>query len=162
MPLTIEDYKKLHKENIKLINKLEDEIEELKNKKQVDHTEHKGSVQELWFDVRQSSIPNSGRGIFAKREFLKDDIVMSSHIIRFPINELKPKSVLSQYYGNIGDGTAFLCFDYQGLLNTTSHDKCNIQAQWRIKDGYSEFVATKDIKIGEELFQSYSQPKKIN
>ena len=30
MPLTIEDYKKIHKDNIKLINKLEDEIEELK------------------------------------------------------------------------------------------------------------------------------------
>jgi hypothetical protein len=162
MPLTIEDYKKIHKDNIKLINKLEYEIKELKNKKQVYHTDHKGSVQELWFDVRESSVPNSGRGIFAKREFKKGDIVMSAPIIRFPINELKPKSVLSQYYGNIGDGTAFLCFDYQGLLNTTSHDKCNIQAQWRIKDGYSEFVATKDIKIGEELFQSYSQPNKIN
>jgi len=86
---------------------------------------------------------------------------MSAPIIRFSINELKPKSVLSQYYGNIGDGTAFLCFDYQGLLNTTSHDKCNIQAQWRIQDGYSDryIFATKDIKIGEELFQSYSQPK---
>ena len=92
----------------------------------------------------------------------KDDIVMSAPIVSFPINELKPRSVLSQYYGNIGDGTAFLCFDYQELLNTTKPDECNISSQWRIKDGYSEFIAIKDIKIGDELFQSYSQPLRMN
>jgi hypothetical protein len=87
---------------------------------------------------------------------------MSSPIIRFPIKELKPDSFLSNYYGDIGDGTAFFCFDYQGLCNTTSHDNCNIQAQWRIKDGYSDYVATKNIKIGDELFQSYYRAKRIN
>lgn len=163
MPLTIEDYKNLHKENIKIINKLEDEIEELKNdNKKVDHSEHKGSVQDLWFDVRESRIPNSGRGVFAKKQFKKDDIVMSAPIVRFPINELKTNSVLSQYYGNVGDGTAFLCFDYQGLCNTTSPDKCNVIARWRIKDGYSDYVAIKDIEIGDELYQIYSKPSRMN
>jgi len=33
MPLTIDDYKKIHKDTIELINNIEDQIEELKIKK---------------------------------------------------------------------------------------------------------------------------------
>ena len=78
------------------------------------------------------------------------------------MTDLNEGAVIKQYNGNIGDGTGFLCFDWQGLVNTTSSDKCNVRATWRIKDEYSEFTATKDIEIGEELFQSYGEPLRIN
>ena len=120
------------------------------------------SPQDIWFDCRKSSIIDAGRGIFTKRTFKKGDIVMSSPILRFPMTDINEKAVIRQYNGNIGDGTGFLTFDWQALVNTNSPDKCNVRATWRIKDGYSDFTAIKDIEIGEELFQLYQGVHRIN
>jgi hypothetical protein len=120
------------------------------------------SPQDIWFDCCKSSISKAGRGIFTKRTFKEGDVVMSSPILRFPMTDIKENAVIKQYNGNIGDGTGFLTFDWQGLVNANSLDKCNVRATWRIKDGYSDFIAIKDIEIGEELFQSYQGVHRIN
>ena len=154
------ELKALYKETLRELNALENRLENnLENNLE---TTNVRSVQELWFDCRESSISGAGRGVFVKRSFKKGDIVMSSPILRFPMTDLNEGAVIKQYNGNIGDGTGFLCFDWQGLVNTTSSDKCNVRATWRIKDEYSEYIAIKDIEIGEELFQSYGEPLRIN
>ena len=51
---------------------------------------------------------------------------------------------------------------YSNLPKTIPNDNNNLSATWRIQDGYSEFVATRDIKNGEELLQSFSSPNKVN
>lgn len=121
-------------------------------------------VQSMWFEVRTSTVPNAGRGVFTRRAFKKGDVVMSSPLIIFDMNELKPGSRLTHYCGNIrNEGKGFLAFDYQGLCNTSNQkEKNNVQASWRIKEDRSEYIALRDIEVGEEILQSYSGAKRIN
>lgn len=125
-------------------------------------TESGGGVQNLWFDVRPSNIPNSGRGVFAKRSFDKGDLVMSAPILIFNKSEIDPQGTISRYCGNIKP-QAFMCFDYQGLCNTSPDPKMNnVRATWRIKDDRSEYFAIKNIEIGDEILQEYKNPIRIN
>lgn len=157
----VNNLKQKLKENLKTINSLENEMEEIKlNKNNLSMDETPG--EHLWFDVKKSSIPNSGRGVFAKKSFKIGDKVMSSPIIRFPVSDLNKNAVLRSYIGNVGDGTGFLTMDYQGLVNTINPELCNVQATWRLSDGYSDFIAIRNIKEGDELFQSYGNPNKVN
>lgn len=121
-------------------------------------------AQSMWFEVRTSTVPNAGRGVFTRRAFKKGDVVMSSPLIIFDMNELKPGSRLTHYCGNIrNEGKGFLAFDYQGLCNSSNQkEKNNVQATWRIKDDRSEYIALRDIGVGEEILQSYSGAKRIN
>jgi hypothetical protein len=158
----VKELKKLHRENIKTIFKLEEENKKLKSENyfKISTGDNMG-VQEMWFEVKESLVSGQGKGVFTKRPFKNGEIVMRAPIIRFPLTDLTERASLRQYNGNIGDGTAFLTMDYQGLVKN-SPDNNNLRATWRIQDGYSEFVATRDIKIGEELYQSYGSPNKVN
>lgn len=158
----IKELKKNHRENLKTIMKLEDENQKLKsdNYFKIKSGDNMG-VQEMWFEIKESSIGQSGKGVFTKRPFKNGEIVMRAPIVRFPASDLNKNAILGQFVGNIGDGTVFLTLDYQGLVNN-SPDNNNLIATWRIQDGYSEFVATRDIKNGEELLQSFSSPNKVN
>jgi hypothetical protein len=121
-------------------------------------------AQSMWFEVRTSTVPNAGRGVFTKRAFKKGDVVMSSPLIIFDINELKPGGKLTHYCGNLRvEGKGFLAFDYQGLCNSSNQkEKNNVRATWRIKDDRSEYIALRDIGVGEEILQNYSGAKRIN
>ncbi len=64
--------------------------------------------------------------------------------------------------GGAGD-VAFLCFDYQGLVNAPpTAGMSNVRAQWRLGEGISQFVALRDIWAGEELFQSYDSADQLS
>lgn len=118
--------------------------------------------QAQWFDVKVSTLPGAGRGVFAKRMFKVGEVVMQSPIVIYPKNEVKPGSTLSHYQGSYGD-VAFLCFDYQGLVNMSNKIEFNnVRARWRLAEGLSEYVATQDIQEGEELFQHYSYPEIVS
>ena len=83
---------------------------------------------------------------------------MQSPVIVYPKNEVSPGSTLSHYQGSYGN-VAFLCCDYQGLVNTGNKEKeNNVRARWRLREGLSEYVATRYIEEGEELLQHYSNP----
>jgi hypothetical protein len=117
-------------------------------------------VQELWFDVGLSSVPGAGRGVFSKRAFRKGDVVMRSPILLFNVADVRPGCVLRDYCGFIGD-TAFLCFDYQGLVNRgPAPADNNVQAEWHLEQGMSQYVALRDISPGEELFQDYGSARR--
>ena len=55
-------------------------------------------------------------------------------------------------------GLGFCALTGRGLL--IRHLLINVILEQR--GGYSEFTATKDIEIGEELFQSFGEPLRIN
>ena len=87
---------------------------------------------------------------------------MSSHILIFDKSEIQPKGVISRYCGNIRP-RAFLCFDYQGLCNQSNdRSQNNVKAVWRIQDDLSEYIAIKDIAIGDEILQEYGAPERLN
>ena len=153
--------KKNHRENLKTIMKLEEENKELKsdNYFKLDNDISKG-VQEMWFEIKESSIPQHGNGVFARRPFKKGDVVMRARVIRFPASDLNQNAVLGRFVGNVGDGSVFLTLDYQGLVLDSKDN--NVQATWRLKDGISEFIATRDIAVGDEIYQSFGTPNKIN
>ena len=122
----------------------------------------KSGPQAAWFDVRPSIVQGAGRGVFSRRAFEPGEIVMQAPILRYPRGEVSPDGVLARYQGGDGD-MAFLCFDYQGLVNTApaAHEN-NVRAEWRIMEGLSQFVATKAIAPGHELFQNYDAPTRLN
>ena len=120
------------------------------------------SPQELWFDVKKSLIPNAGRGVFTKKKFKKDDIVMSSPMLLIPNKEINKNFLLYKYAGQLNKNYFFLTFDYQGLVNTTKSDECNIRAVWRTNEHISQYVALRDIDIGEELYQDYTNALILN
>lgn len=117
-------------------------------------------VQELWFRVGPSSVPGAGRGVFTKRAFHKGDVVMRSPVLLFNLDDVRRGSVLRDYCGAV-EGTAFLCFDYQGLVNTSLGGDNNVQAEWYLDAGMSQYVALRDIAPGEELFQNYRSARRV-
>ena len=119
-------------------------------------------VQAQWFDIRGSTLPGAGRGVFCKRSFRAGQIVMQAPILLYNKDEVAPGSRISQYQGSFHH-KAFLCFDYQGLVNTASCGADNnVRAQWRIGEEISQYVALRDIGVGEELLQAYSEPEVLN
>ena len=118
--------------------------------------------QAAWFDVRPSTVQGAGRGVFSRRAFESGEIVMQAPVLQYPRGEVSPQGVLARYQGGDAD-MAFLCFDYQGLVNTSPDAReNNVRAEWRIKEGLSQFVASKAIAPGDELFQNYGAPTRLN
>jgi len=87
---------------------------------------------------------------------------MQAPIFSYSADDVKRGSRIREYQGTSGE-VAFLCFDYQGLVNTANDPSMNnLRAQWRLKDEISQFVALRDIHPGEELFQGYTSPEVLN
>ncbi len=114
-------------------------------------------AQELWFYVDESSVKGSGRGVFTRRSFKKDEVVMSAPLLTFDEEEIQKDGTISRYCGHLREEKRnFLCFDYQGLCNTANKESMNnVRAVWRIAEDKSQYVALRDINIGEEILQAY-------
>lgn len=136
-------------------------------KSQVTHVQSNHDVlgaQELWFYVGESKIPGAGRGVFARRHFKKGEVVMSSPLLMFDDDEIKKNGTISRYCGHVREKKKnFLCFDYQGLCNTAPDKSMNnVRAVWRLAEDKSQYVALRDIHIGDEILQDYRGAQKIN
>jgi uncharacterized protein len=102
--------------------------------------------------VKESLIPNSGRGVFANKDFKKGDVVEVCPLISDKKENIK-NSVISNYtFKNKFKDEEVIVF---GLCSMYNHsDNHNI---YHDQDGQGNMVYTafKDIKNGDELYVNY-------
>lgn len=102
--------------------------------------------------VKKSSIPNSGRGVFANKDFKKGEIVEVCPLISDKNENIKNSVVKDYTFKNKFKDEEVLVF---GLCSMYNHsDNYNIEHD---QDGKGNMIYTagRDIKKGEELYVNY-------
>lgn len=104
--------------------------------------------------VKKSLIPNSGRGVFANKDFKKGEIVEVCPLISDKDENIKNSVVKNYTFKNKFKDEEVLVF---GLCSMYNHsDNNNIEHD---QDGKGNMIYTagRDIKKGEELYVNYGQ-----
>ena len=121
-----------------------------------------------WFshpalEIRESSIPNSGIGIFTNQDILAHTVIESSPVVIFHPNTFHAlndaiggRHILSTYPFFWPDGNQAFAW---GLGSLFQHKSVGCNVSWVQRDeGYNRIVFTTkvDVKKGEELFIKYA------
>ncbi len=115
--------------------------------------------------VGKSTIPKAGRGVYARRDIQKGEIIETSPIIEVPQHDLSnlKESILVTYFFYFGKNKERLAIALGfGSLYNHSH-KPNITYKMSPKESLIDFIALKDIKKEDELTFNYhnsSNPKR--
>lgn len=117
--------------------------------------------------VKESQIPNSGRGLFLLTERKKGELIalFRGEVLSYEVAEQRALKNEDGYFINMANGTILdsmhvECFakyanDAHGLEKTKF--KSNAVIQLSGKDDIACLVALRDIKEGEEIFTSYGK-----
>ena len=125
--------------------------------------------------VKQSTIPNAGNGLFAKRFFKKDSIIgyfKGNIISNEEVNSINDSGHIKRYYlVELDDYKTLDTYDYQSPVIYAN------DAEWLTKiDGFANnssigitknrsrayIYATKDIPVGSEIFLEYGEDYWLN
>lgn len=110
--------------------------------------------------LSDSHIPHSGRGVFAREEIKKGELIECCPIILLPENHVPfiRKTELHNYYFMWGDDEvrhkAGICLGFGSLYNHSY--KPNATYKKLLTEKLIEFVALQDIKIDEEITVNYN------
>ncbi len=108
--------------------------------------------------VGQSKIPNAGRGVYAKRNIKKDEIIESCPIIEIPEHDmpnLRENILITYffYYGKKKEKSAIAL----GFGSIYDHSyKPNAKYDIKDTDGLINFIALKNIKKDDEITVNYN------
>jgi SET domain-containing protein len=104
--------------------------------------------------INESTIPNSGKGVFTSKYITKDEIIEKSPIIVQDTIDFKGqiKDYLFSYNNDFNK--AAVGFGYTSLYNHSD----NNNAYWYTKDDHVYIIALRDINENEEIFISYGDP----
>ena len=114
--------------------------------------------------ISKSKIHNAGRGVFARRDIKKDEIIESCPIIEVPKNDRSnlSESILVTYFFYFGKNKkrVVLALGFGSIYNHSY--KPNAIFRIKQKDMIIDFVALKDIKKDDEITVNYynGNPKK--
>ena len=114
--------------------------------------------------VGKSMILNAGRGVYAKRDIKKDEIIERCPIIEVPKHDVSNlrESILVTYFFYFGKNKERLAIALGfGSIYNHSH-KPNAMFKIKQKDMIIDFIALKDIKKYDEIVFNYyncSKPK---
>lgn len=108
--------------------------------------------------VSKSGIPNAGRGVFAKRDIKKGEIIEKCPMIEVPkgdVSKLRESVLVTYffYFGNKKERLA-LALGFGSLYNHSA--KPNAVYKVKPKETVIEFIALKDIKKDSEITFNYS------
>lgn len=115
--------------------------------------------------VVKSSIHNAGRGVYARCDIQKGEIIETSPIIEVPQHDMSnlKESILVTYFFYFGKNKERLAIALGfGSLYNHSH-KPNITYKIKPKENLIDFIALEDIKKEDELTFNYhnsSNPKR--
>ena len=114
--------------------------------------------------IAQSTIPNSGRGVFAKVAIKKGDTIERCPVIEIPEHdaEMVNQSILSSYIYYLGKTKEqlFLTLGFGSLYNHTYEPNAKYKPNY--KEQLIEFIALRDIQSQEEITVNYNQHEKKN
>lgn len=112
--------------------------------------------------VSKSRIPNSGRGVFARTDIKKGEVIESCPVIEVPPNDVSnlADSILITYFYYLGKNKdrVFITLGFGSIYNHTYKPNAAYKAQ--LKDERINFVAIKDIKKDDEITVNYSPENK--
>lgn len=108
--------------------------------------------------ITNSKIPKAGRGVFAKTNLHKDDVIEVCPVLLIPHEqiELLRKTEIHNYYFLWGDHLekVAIAFGFGSLYNHSYQP--NATYIKKMKEGFIEFVAIKAIKANEEITTNYN------
>eukprot|EP00669_Euglena_mutabilis_P009622 TRINITY_DN4483_c0_g1_i1.p1 TRINITY_DN4483_c0_g1~~TRINITY_DN4483_c0_g1_i1.p1 ORF type:complete len:158 (-),score=51.22 TRINITY_DN4483_c0_g1_i1:88-537(-) len=103
------------------------------------------------YDVSVGKSPLGGRGVFAMRDFAPDEVVEVCPTLEVHKDDVSGKLVDYVFYGSDEDHRVLVC-GYGMLYNSSKNANLKyVQDQ----SGDYEYVATRAIRAGEELFIDY-------
>lgn len=109
--------------------------------------------------ISDSKIPNAGRGVLAKINIKKGELIESCPVIQIPSNEASfiNKSILVNYIYYLGKNKNKLTL-VLGFGSIYNHSY-SPNARYRKKQNEKtvDFIATQNIKKGEEITVNYKQ-----
>ena len=112
-------------------------------------------------EVRNSKL--YGRGVFAKENIMKGEVLEDCHVISFnitkhPLDEV----ILNNYIYKFGNSSQYynIVFGMGSIYNSSvgSQIKYNVEFSYNKELSYVRFVANRDIVKDEELFLCYNSP----
>lgn len=105
--------------------------------------------------VKQSLIKGGGRGVFANKDFKKDEIVEICPLISDNSGNLK-NSLLGDYVfqDELLEDSDLVVFGLGSIYNHSFNNNINYEQD---NKGNMIFTANRDIKKGEELYNNYGE-----
>jgi SET domain-containing protein len=114
--------------------------------------------------ISKSIIPNAGRGVFAKRDIKKSEVIEKSPIIEVSPHDMANinGSILLTYFFYYGKNKnqSAIALGFGSIYNHSY--KPNISYKIYSKEGFIEFIALRDINKGDELTFNYQGGSKQN
>ena len=108
--------------------------------------------------ISKSKIPNAGRGVFAKRDIKKGEIIEKCPVIEVPKHDLSnlKESILVTYFYYFGKNKEWLTvvLGFGSIYNHTY--KPNTIYKIKRKERVIDFIALNYIKKNEEITVNYS------
>ena len=116
--------------------------------------------------VATSQLPNSGKGLYTAINIYKDEVIslFKGEILSVKQSELRAKKGNDQYFINMIDGSIMdsmkvKCFakyanDAEGFSKSKFKNSAKIALD---EDDQVCIIATKNIKVGEEIFCGYGK-----
>jgi len=108
--------------------------------------------------ISESTIPKAGRGVFAKRNIAKDEIIEICPVIEVPLDDTSNKkgAVLVDYFFYFGDRLA-VALGFGSIYNHSY--KPNATYIKKLAGNIVEFKAIQNIKKYEEITTNYNYGK---
>lgn len=109
-------------------------------------------------DLLVRDVPGKGRGVFAGRNFAAGELIEREYVIILPDDqcELLEKTNLKDYYFAWGENSSAIPLGFSLLYNHSEHP--NAQTIRYLEQNIIEFIAIRDIQMGEEITYTYSCP----
>lgn len=106
--------------------------------------------------IAESKIPESGRGVFAKEDIKKGEIIEIAPIIILDFSDFVDTkwNLLFEYYFWMDDFVV-LALGYGSFYNHSKNPNCKYEI--KRKEGVIIFTATKGILKDEEIYFNYKQ-----
>ena len=97
-----------------------------------------------------------GRGVFAQTPFIKGEIIERAPVIVIPKEQVEfiDKTVLFNYYYSWSEGQIAIALGFGSLYNHSYHPNCFYVR--KIEDKIIEYIAHRDIEVGEEITTNYN------
>jgi uncharacterized protein len=111
--------------------------------------------------IDRSRIPNSGRGVFARVDIRKGEIIERCPVIEIPPGDTAnlTDSIIITYVYHLGKNKTHTLFPlgFGALYNHTYTP--NAEYQGVLKEGFINFIAIEDIGKDEEITVNYNPEK---
>src|SRR5690242_12958921 len=102
------------------------------------------------------SAGSKGRGVFAEKQFVKDDLIERAPVIVLPISQEQflDQTALKDYYFSWNEDTVAVALGFGSLYNHSYTP--NARYLKKHADSVIEFVALYTIEVGEEITINYN------